>query len=282
MPIEAVTKGVGDKVLCIPAIDLAGGQVVRLYKGNFDQETPYGDPFAIAENMAQAGARRIHIVDLDAAKTGDDRNYPLVMKIGKLLHESGIEIEFGGGIRSKERVKLLCDAGIDYFILGTILITDFDLAAEIIDDYPDRVIVGLDYQKRLATKEEISAAAEEQSCIIREVSIKGWQDNTSIEVKDVLSKLEKVRLEAVLLTDISKDGTLAGPDTDGYQEILEATDHRVIASGGVGSLEDLVNLARIRLGNKSLHGKSLHGAVVGKALLSGKIRLEEAISVCGA
>ncbi len=253
-------------MLCIPAMDLSGGQVVRLYQGRFDQETGYGDPFVIADNLAAVGAERIHIVDLDAAKTGQDSNYALVKKIVKALADFQIEIEFGGGIRDRDRVEMLYDAGIDYLILGTVLVGDFDLAADIISEYPDKVIAGLDYKKRVSMATGIG-----------EVAVSGWQDNTSVSVEEMLKKLAPLPVSSILLTDISKDGTMAGPDIKGYEQILAYTDHKVIASGGVGSLMDLVNLSEIVSA-----GKSLFAVVVGKALLAGSINLEEAISICKA
>ena len=263
-------------MLCIPAMDISNNRAVRLYQGDFDKITDYGDPAVVAETLAAAGVSRVHVVDLDAAKGDGTDNYELVIKICRYFHKFDIAVEFGGGIRSSERAKMLYEAGVDYLILGTMAVTDREQVLALAEAYPKGVIIGLDYKRRLPNGSGETAGFETQN-LIMEVMIKGWLDGSALGVEEMLKDLRDLPIEAVLLTDVSRDGTMTGPDLLGYQKILAATDQKAVASGGVSSLGDLRDLAGL-----SVDGKSLYGVVVGKALLSGSIDLGEAVSVCEA
>ncbi|MCL5048447.1 MAG: 1-(5-phosphoribosyl)-5-[(5-phosphoribosylamino)methylideneamino] imidazole-4-carboxamide isomerase [Firmicutes bacterium] len=268
----------------IPAMDISNNRVVRLYQGDFEQETNYGDPGRIAETLLVAGVKRVHLVDLDAARGAPTDNYPLVIKLCDYFHQFDIKVEFGGGIRDAKRAEVLYEAGVDYLILGTMVVVERENALSLIEAYPGRIIVGLDYRRSAmqSTTAQGSMAAFEAGTShgenqIMEVMIKGWLDGSSLGVEDILRDLEDLPLEAILLTDVARDGTMTGPDLAGYKKILAATDQRVIASGGVSSLGDLGDLTGLLIGEKSLYG-----VVVGKALLGGSIDLTEAVSICGA
>jgi phosphoribosylformimino-5-aminoimidazole carboxamide ribotide isomerase len=236
-----------------PAIDLRAGRAVRLYQGDYSQETVYGtDPVAVARSFAAAGARWIHVVDLDAARSGVAENRGVVASIAGAVHPS-VAVQSGGGVRSAEAADALMSAGVARVVLGTAALESPGLVAELASRMP--VAVGLDVRGR-------------------EVAIHGWTAGSGADVLDVVRRFEDVGVDAVVVTQIALDGTLAGPDVEGLSAVLDATSLAVIASGGVGSLADLETLASLSTG-----GRTLAGAIVGKALYEGRFTVAEALAV---
>jgi len=232
-----------------PAIDLLNGQAVRLYQGDYARETVYNnDPVAQAKVFAEAGARWIHVVDLDAARTGSPLNREVIAAICDAVN---VPIQTGGGVRSEEAADALFDAGVTRVVLGTAALEDPELVRTLASRHP--VAVGLDARGR-------------------EVAVRGWEEGSGKDLLDVARGFADAGVEALIVTEIGRDGTLEGPDLDGLGEVLEATELPVIASGGVGSLADLVALEALRSA-----GRRLSGAIVGRALYEGAFTLQDAL-----
>ena len=234
-----------------PAIDLRGGRTVRLWQGDFDKETVYGtDPVAVAERFVAAGARWLHVVDLDAAR-GEGSNLDTVLAIARAVPA---RVQTGGGVRD----DALLVAGVDRVVLGSMAVANRSYASELIAEYPGRVAVGLDHRDG-------------------ELRVRGWEEGGDVGVLDAVRWPEFSGAAAFIVTDIGRDGTLAGPDVDGLASVLEATTVDVIASGGVGSLTDIEALSSLSAG-----GRRLAGVIVGKALYEGAFTIEEAMAACAA
>jgi phosphoribosylformimino-5-aminoimidazole carboxamide ribotide isomerase len=232
-----------------PAIDLLNGQAVRLYQGDYARETVYNnDPVAQAKAFADAGAQWIHVVDLDAARTGSPLNREVIAAICDAVD---VPIQTGGGVRSEEAADALFDAGVARVVLGTAALEDPDLVRALAARHA--VAVGLDARGR-------------------EVAVRGWEEGSGKDLLDVARGFADAGVEALIVTEIGRDGTLEGPDLDGLGEVLEATELPVIASGGVGSLADLVALEALRSA-----GRRLSGAIVGRALYEGAFTLQDAL-----
>lgn len=232
-----------------PAIDLRGGQVVRLLKGDYDQMTVYGDdPLAVAKDFAVKGAEFLHVVDLDGAKDGDNPNFAVVETLAK---ESGLKVEIGGGIRSEDTIRKYIDAGVYRVILGTIAVKDPAFTTEMIKKYGDKIAVGVDISGR-------------------NVAIHGWTEVSAISVDEIFGKLAEDGVSCIICTDIAKDGAMEGTNRALYQELGEKYPVDIVASGGVSSMEDVTALKEM----------GVYGAIIGKALYTGDIDLEEAIGVC--
>ena len=236
-----------------PAIDLRGGRCVRLYQGDFDKETAYGtDPVTVAKELAAAGARWVHVVDLDAARTGSLENLDVVAAITRAVG-SVLALQAGGGVRDAVAFERLRGAGVARVVLGTAAVENPDLVAELAAQH--RVAVALDRRgERLV--------------------VRGWA-TPGPPLAEVLAGLEGAGVEAVVVTDVERDGTLSGPDFDGLADVLDRTALQVIASGGVGTLADLEGLASLQSG-----GRRLAGAIVGRALYEGRFSVEEALAAC--
>jgi phosphoribosylformimino-5-aminoimidazole carboxamide ribotide isomerase len=245
-----------------PAIDLLGGHAVRLVQGDFEREQRYGDPFELADRFVAAGAPWIHVVDLDAARSGDPVNRELVVAITKRVP---IDVQTGGGVRSEADVAELLEAGVKRVVLGTAAIDDPELARRCATRFPGQVALGLDYRRR--PDGTLEAAR------------RGWVEGSDRGVLELLVQCAGFGLAAVVVTAIDRDGTLGGPDLEGLAEVLDATRIAVVASGGVGRVEDLSALRELR---SSTSGRRAAGVVVGKALLDGRIGLEEAVAACEA
>ncbi|MGH9090461.1 MAG: HisA/HisF-related TIM barrel protein [Acidimicrobiales bacterium] len=247
----------------LPAVDLMGGGAVRLVQGDFDRRSDYGDPVALARRYADAGARWVHVVDLDAARTGEPANRGVVTAIAGELAPSGVRVQAGGGVRTAEDVDELLAGGVARVVLGTAALEEPRRAVEAAARHPGAVAVGLDYRPR--PDGSLEAAA------------RGWLEGSGRTVAEVLARLEGAPVAAVVVTAIERDGTLAGPDTNGLAAVLDATAIPVVASGGVGSVADLRALAALRSPGA---GRVLAGAVVGRALVDGRVDAEEAIAAC--
>lgn len=229
-----------------PAIDLRGGQVVRLYQGDYDKMTVYGqDPCAVARDFVAAGAKYLHVVDLDGAKDGTLANFETIAAIAK---QGGLYIETGGGIRSEDRIKQYLDLGVGRCILGTIAVKDFGFTARMAEKYGDKVAVGVDARDGY-------------------VAINGWKELSSEKGVDFCRRLVDVGVGAVIYTDISRDGAEKGTNLELYRELAEIKGLHVTASGGVSSLEELEELKRI----------GTHAAILGKALYTGRLDLKTVI-----
>ncbi len=246
----------------LPAIDLRGGRCVRLLRGEADRETRYGDPVELARAYGEAGAPMLHVVDLDAAMGGLLANRPIVERI---VEAAGAPVEYAGGVRDEAVAAELLSSGVARVVVGTAAVEQPDLVRRLAERFPGRVVLGLDH-RRVASGGGVTR---------REVAVRGWARATGLELLEALAPFEDLPLSALVVTDISRDGTLLGPDVAGYRLLLEHTALPVIASGGIGSAADLAELSALEVA-----GRRLAGAVVGKALLDGRLTLEEAMAAC--
>jgi len=229
-----------------PAIDLRHGRCVRLFQGDFDQETVYGDdPVAVAQSFKEQGARWVHVVDLDASRR-DGSNKELVVEVAR---RAGIPVQTGGGVRDGS----LLEAGVQRVVLGSAAVDDPELVERLGTQYPGQVAVGLDHWAG-------------------EVKVRGWEESSNKRLLDLVRELEGDHVAAFVVTDISRDGALVGPDVDGYAALLDATTVPIIASGGVGTLAHLEALAQL---------DGLDGVIVGKALYESKFTISEALATLG-
>jgi len=230
----------------LPAIDLRAGRCVRLRRGDYGDETVYGDdPVAQAHAFADAGATWIHVVDLDAARTGDPVNRGAIAAVAVALGERGVRVQTGGGVRSVDDARELADSGVARVVLGTAAVEDPTLVDDVAPIVP--VALGLDVRGR-------------------QVSVRGWTQGSGA-LDDVLAGFVGRPYEALVVTQIATDGTGEGPDLELYAELLHEP---LIASGGVGSLDDLRAIAALGVG----------GVIVGRALYEGAFTVEEAIAAC--
>ncbi len=225
----------------IPAIDLKDGKVVRLEKGDFSKVKKYkDDPSSVAQLFDSVGFKRLHIVDLDGAKSGKPVNSEAIKRIRKNF--SG-EIELGGGLRTCEQISFYKDIGIDYFVLGTIAITDADIFERMVYKFEDKIILAIDSKGG-------------------KVAVSGWQTSSDLKPYDLVKRYDNLPLWGYLYTIVERDGTLGGVDVEPYRVIRSMTSKPIIASGGVSSLEDVKKLSDI-----------VDFVVVGKAIYEGLIDL---------
>lgn len=237
----------GLKEFIIPAIDLKDGKVVRLYKGEFDKVKVYKDnPVDMAKYFQDCGAVHIHVVDLDGALEGKPKNYKVVESIVKSVD---ILVEFGGGLRSYEVVKSMFEIGVDRVVIGSLAYENQEEFLRIVEDFKNKVIVGIDAKDG-------------------KVAIKGWVEKTDYTPLEFAKKYDDLDIFGFLYTDVNRDGAMVGPNIEGTKYLAENLKHFVIASGGVGSLQDVVNLYKLK-------DYGVFGVVVGKAIYEGKIKLEE-------
>lgn len=234
----------------IPAIDILDGKCVRLTQGKYNKKIVYAeDPFKVAEKFARHPIPRLHIVDLNGAKEGYPVNFEIIAKIAESI---SVPIQVGGGVRSLETVDKLLEAGVDRVILGTIALQDQELIKMCVQKYKDKILISVDAQKGL-------------------MAIKGWTEISTMKATDFCKTLIELGVSRIIYTDIQRDGTLTGPNIEGLKKILKAVDIPVIASGGVSSLADIAKL-------KKLIPEGLEGCIIGKALYSGDIKLDEALN----
>jgi len=245
----------------LPAIDLRAGTAVRLTQGDFEREARYGDPAALAARFIAAGARWIHVVDLDAARTGVAHEREVLGRIVGLARAAGVSVEFGGGIRSEDDAADVLESGVARVVLGTAALEEPALAGRCARRWPGRIAVGLDYR--------VGADG------VAEAQAQGWLAGSGRAVNDLLELWEKEPIGAVVATSVARDGMLSGPDLGGLQALLAATPLPVVASGGVAGLEDLVALAGLQA-----EGRRLEGAIAGKAIVEGRFSVEEGIAAC--
>lgn len=237
----------------IPAIDLLEGRCVRLYQGDYAQSEVFDDnPVAVARQWEEQGATRLHLVDLDGAKSGKPENWQAIEAITRAV---SMPVEVGGGLRDRDRVKALFDLGVRYAILGTAAIENPDLVSDLSAEYPGQIIVGIDAKDG-------------------KVATRGWLDISEVEAVDLAQQMEQRAAAAVIYTDIKRDGTLKGPNMDALRTMAEAVTMPVIASGGVGALRDLLSLL-------ALEPVGVKGVIVGRAIYTGDVNLKEAIRAVG-
>ena len=240
-------------MLIYPAIDLSSGRCVRLYQGDFAAETVYDDdPAGVAERFCEEGARWLHVVDLDAARSGELANIEVVAAIAERVD---VPVQYGGGVRSLEAARRLFGAGVRRLVVGTAALERPELISEIHALALGSAALGLDVHGR-------------------EVAVRGWRTGSGRSISEVLAEFSAeegaARPEVLIVTQIGRDGTLIGPDCELLSEVLSETDIPLIASGGVGRREHVVELADLRSG-----GRRLAGAIVGKALYEGTVKLGE-------
>jgi phosphoribosylformimino-5-aminoimidazole carboxamide ribotide isomerase len=234
-----------------PAIDLRGGRCVRLLQGAFDRETVYGDdPVAVARDFAGAGARWLHVVDLDGARAGAPVQVDLVARI---CAAAGIPVQVGGGLRTRTAVEAMLDAGAARVVLGTVAVTDPDLCRALCAAHPGRIAIGLDVRAG-------------------RVRLAGWTDEAAVEPAALARRAAECGAAALVYTDVERDGTERGPDVDGTRAAARAAGIPVIASGGVGSLDHVRALV-------PLAADGVTGVIIGRALYAGAVELADALRV---
>ncbi|MDR1323153.1 MAG: 1-(5-phosphoribosyl)-5-[(5-phosphoribosylamino)methylideneamino]imidazole-4-carboxamide isomerase [Candidatus Margulisbacteria bacterium] len=228
----------------IPAIDILGGQVVRLTEGDYARSKVYdADPAAVARQWQAAGARLLHLVDLDGARAGRPVNLESLTKIRAAV---SCELELGGGLRTEADVAKIFSLGIDYAILGSIALKDKALTQKLVEKYADKIIIGIDARRG-------------------KVAAEGWLENSDTDALELLKEMEKLGVRKIIYTEITRDGTLSGADIALYKKLAAYTKIEIIASGGVASNADVRQLAALPLG----------GVIIGKALYENKIDLKE-------
>ncbi len=231
-----------------PAIDLYDGKAVRLFKGDYNQMTVYGnDPLKIAKDFENAGANFVHLVDLEGAKDGTTPNLPVVKKI---VENTNLFTEIGGGIRSMDTIDTYINCGVDRVILGTAAVCDEEFLIAAVKKYGDKIAVGVDIKDGF-------------------VAIKGWVEKSEYDCFDFCQKMQDIGVKTIICTDISKDGAMQGTNRALYKELCNRFSLDITASGGVSSIDDI----------KALRDLNLYGAIIGKAYYIGAIDLREALEV---
>lgn len=239
-------------MIVIPAVDLMGGKAVRLAQGERTRATTYSDdPIELIDRFADAGAERVHLIDLDGAFAGSSEQLEMLHRLASRANERGVKVQAGGGIRNAETAKQLLESGADFVILGTLAVRDPDVARALCAAYPGRVIVAADARNG-------------------RVAVAGWQEETPTAAAALARAAELWGAAAVLHTDVDRDGMRGGPAVEATLQIQQGVAIPIYASGGVGSLADIEACA----------AAGIRGVVVGKALYEGAFTLEEALSRC--
>lgn len=235
----------------IPAIDIRGGKCVRLFQGDFNQETVFSNnPEEMAEQWVAQGAKYLHIVDLDGAKSGSPVN---IFIIKKIMETVDVPVELGGGIRSIDTIYDLLEMGIDRVILGSVAVDNPSLVRQAVREFGDSVIVGIDAKNG-------------------KVAVHGWDDTSEMTSIDLAVRMGDAGITTIIFTDIVKDGTLSGVDAEKFANIAIKSGIKVIASGGVGSIDDIKSL-------KKYEKDGVSGVILGKSIYTGALDLTEAIKV---
>jgi|SRR6185369_13299704 len=239
-------------MIVIPAIDLKNGLCVRLLQGRKSEMTVYNeDPVAVARAFAAAGVEMIHVVDLDGAFNEDESPNRAVVR--QIIKAVDVPIEFGGGIRTIEDVRQLCDAGVTRVVVGTMAAEQPDMLVKFVDEFPEKICVGIDARDG-------------------RVMTRGWETATPLMAVDLARSVAECSVERIIYTDIARDGALVGPNIEQTLAVAEAANVRVTASGGVSSLDDIKRL-------RDTGDARVDSVIVGKALYEGKFKLEEAIKI---
>ncbi len=229
-----------------PAIDIKGGKCVRLFKGRFDDVTVYGDsPAEMAKKWEAQGGEFIHVVDLDGALKGHGVN---AEKIKEICESVSVPVQTGGGIRTMADIEAKLACGISRVIIGTKAVSDSEFVKEAVAKYGDKIVIGIDAKDGM-------------------VAVEGWEKTSDFTAVEFAKKMVSLGVKTIVYTDIATDGTLAGPNVEAMREMADAVDADIIASGGIGSLEDIL----------SLKGTGVEGVIVGKALYTNRVDLKEAV-----
>lgn len=237
----------------IPAIDLLDGKCVRLYQGDYSQSQVFDEnPVAVAKQWVEQGATRLHLVDLDGAKTGESVNLKSIEAIVKAVP---IAVEVGGGLRDRTSVATLLNMGVRWAILGTVAVENPELVAELCQEFPGKIIVGIDARNG-------------------KVATRGWLETSEVTAQNLAQQMAELGAAEIIYTDIHRDGTLQGPNLEALRELATNLSIPVIASGGVSSLTDLLSLL-------ALEPIGVRGAIVGRAIYTGDVSLKEAIQAVG-
>lgn len=233
----------------IPAIDIIEKKVVRLEQGKFNKEKVYSDnPVMMAKQWENKGAKLLHVVDLEGARLGKPVNLDVVREIAR---DVKIDIEFGGGLRTEEDIKNALKVGVRFVVIGTSAVSDEGFCKSVTEKFGDKIIFAVDAKDG-------------------KVAVKGWKELSEKEIEAYVKELEALGAKRIIYTDISRDGMMSGPNLEILKSILSQTKLEVIASGGISSVDDIKKL-------KMLEKDGLTGAIIGKALYEGKIKLEEAL-----
>lgn len=230
-----------------PAIDLRGGRAVRLLRGDYEKMTVYSDaPLDVARSFKTAGAKYLHLVDLDGAKDGDTANFAIIQRI---VEDSGLLVEVGGGIRSIETVERYLELGVMRVIIGTAAVTDPELLLEAVRRFDEKVAVAVDIKDGF-------------------VATHGWTQTSTEDCFDFCKRMQDMGVKTVICTDISKDGAMQGINQELYEELTKRFSLDIIASGGVSAIDDLIKLS----------DTGVRGAILGKSIYTGSIDLADAIA----
>ncbi len=229
-----------------PAIDLYESKAVRLFKGDYEQMTVYSDnPPDLVRDFEKNGISHMHMVDLEGAKSGDNKNFKMIETIRE---SSDIFIQLGGGIRTMDQAERYLDLGINRIILGTAAIEDEKLLEKLLEKYEERIAVGVDVMEGM-------------------VKTHGWRKSSGVQLKDFCERLRALNVRTIIATDISKDGAMRGTNIALYESLKELTEADLIASGGIHNIEEL----------KKIYDLDLYGAIIGRAYYTGDIKLSEAV-----
>lgn len=235
-------------MIILPAIDILGGECVRLFKGEYDTARKVAaDPFETVKDFEKCGAEYIHMVDLDGAKNGEKTNAELFVKLARTIN---VPIELGGGIRNMETVEFYLDNGISRVILGSAALHNKDFCARAVDKYGEKIAVGIDAKDG-------------------KVSTSGWLETSDVDYIEFAKEMQSVGVKNIIFTDISKDGTLAGPNLQMLQDLKNALSIDITASGGVKDITDIENLMKMEL----------YGAIAGRSIYDGTLDLATAINL---
>ena len=237
----------------IPAIDILDGRCVRLYQGDYQQSEVFGeDPVEVAQRWYSQGAKYLHVVDLDGAKAGKPQNLKVIEAIARSIP---MRVQMGGGLRDRESIVSVLNSGVSRVILGTAAVESSQLVADICAEFPEQIMIGIDARNG-------------------KVATRGWLTTSDVMAVDLAKRMTEVGVAGIIYTDIHRDGTMQGPNIEALRQLAENVNVPVIASGGVSSITDLLNLV-------SLESVGVTGAIVGKAIYTGDIQLREAIKAVG-
>jgi phosphoribosylformimino-5-aminoimidazole carboxamide ribotide isomerase len=283
------------------AVDIMDGGAVRLTQGDFAKRTDHGDPVELALRYVREGARFLHVVDLDAARGGEQVNRATVLRI---VEESGVPVQVGGGARRYGDAALLLEAGAERVVVSTAAVEEPELVDELVGRYPNRIVLGLDHRSSETGPDHRSSetspghrssetspdhrssetgpdhSSSETGVAGEMVAVRGWEHRSTITVGAFLDRFAHAALGAVVVTSIARDGMLTGPDVSGLEGVMSLTGHPVVASGGVRSAADLADLARVSVVAGDGQVRRIAGVVVGRALADGSLRVEEALAAC--
>lgn len=233
-------------MIILPAIDIKDGQCVRLFKGDYSTASKVADDaFEVARSFVEAGAKWMHMVDLDGAKNGKRKNSELITEVAR---NTDIKVEVGGGIRNMETIEFYLENGVDRVILGSAAVKDQHFVIDAVNNYDDKIVVGIDAKDGIVCAE-------------------GWTDKSELNYIDLAKQMEQIGVKTIIFTDINQDGTLSGPNLVQLDNLAHNVSCDIIASGGVSNIKDIINLNEL----------NIYGAITGKAIYSGNLDLAMAI-----